>query len=326
MSGILEADNVPERRGVYLLTHPRSASNLLQTMMEKQPGYQNSEYKLFDAGFATLNQLQRGPLSEWPEEDRKDLLDKFTAGWDSLQDEIANANKNGLQAFIKEHTHFLRDPTKFFSALYPTDTPNLPSLNLHERNVPPSTSARTNPTSLPDSFLLSMQPIFQIRHPALMFPSMYRALKTRFVQTTSEPLVAAILTLSHSRALYDWYTTHAPASRLPRVIDADDIMNSPAAVRRLCEQTGLSAEHVLYEWDERAAEDPVKKVFLSTIYASKGIVKGKDASALNVAAEREKWVGEWGVDDAQGIARFVDEAMADYEYLHSRRTTGSSVA
>jgi hypothetical protein len=94
MPGKFKADNVPERRGVYLLTHPRSASNLFQTMMSKQPGYQNSGYKLFDAGFATLGQLQRGPLSEWPEEDRKALYDKFLAGWESLQDEVADAKKN----------------------------------------------------------------------------------------------------------------------------------------------------------------------------------------------------------------------------------------
>jgi hypothetical protein len=87
------ASDVP-RRGVYLLTHPRSASNLFQTMMAKQPGYQNSGYKLFDAGFASIGQLQKGPLSTWPEDGRKAAYAAFEKGWQSLEDEVADAHKN----------------------------------------------------------------------------------------------------------------------------------------------------------------------------------------------------------------------------------------
>jgi hypothetical protein len=90
----MDASGMPERRGVYLLTHPRSASNLFQTMMAKQPGYQYASYKLFDAGFGALGQLQKGPLSGWPEGDRKALHDAFRAGFESLQDEVADAGKN----------------------------------------------------------------------------------------------------------------------------------------------------------------------------------------------------------------------------------------
>lgn len=93
MPGRLEPEHHGER-GVYLLTHPRSASNLFQTMMSKQPGYQNSGYKLFDAGFASLTQLSRGRLSEWPEAERKALYGAFREGFDGLQDELEDARKN----------------------------------------------------------------------------------------------------------------------------------------------------------------------------------------------------------------------------------------
>jgi hypothetical protein len=93
MPGVLEPELHGER-GVYLLTHPRSASNLFQTMMSKQPGYQNSGYKLFDAGFASLTQLSKGRLSGWPEAERKALYDTFRLGFDSLQDELEDARKN----------------------------------------------------------------------------------------------------------------------------------------------------------------------------------------------------------------------------------------
>ena len=86
--------NAPARRGVYLLTHPRSASNMFQTMMAKQPGYQSSGYKLFDAGFATISQLNKGRLSERTEQERKALYDVFRTGFDKLQDELEDARAN----------------------------------------------------------------------------------------------------------------------------------------------------------------------------------------------------------------------------------------
>lgn len=95
MPGILEKARAHEgQRGVYLLTHPRSASNMFQTMMSKQPGYQSSGYKLFDAGFASLSQLEKGRLSEWPKEEREALNNAFRAGFNSLEDELEDARKN----------------------------------------------------------------------------------------------------------------------------------------------------------------------------------------------------------------------------------------
>jgi hypothetical protein len=86
--------DIPDRRGVYLLSHPRSASNLLQRMMAKQPGYQNSGYMLWWAGQEALDRLNKGRWSEWPEDDRTAVYNAFLKGWDNLQDEVANANKN----------------------------------------------------------------------------------------------------------------------------------------------------------------------------------------------------------------------------------------
>jgi hypothetical protein len=71
-------------RGVYLLAHPRSASNLFQTMRAKQPGFQISGYKLFDTGCAFHGQLQRGCFSGWPEQERKALYDAFETGFEKL--------------------------------------------------------------------------------------------------------------------------------------------------------------------------------------------------------------------------------------------------
>ena len=63
-------------------------------MMSKQPGYQNSGYKLFDGGFATLMNLEKGPLSEWPEEERNGLYETFKTAFGSLEDELDDCAKN----------------------------------------------------------------------------------------------------------------------------------------------------------------------------------------------------------------------------------------
>ncbi|KAH5566636.1 hypothetical protein HBI24_233290 [Parastagonospora nodorum] len=314
-----EGSDVPERRGVYLLTHPRSASNMFQIMMAKQPGYQNSGYKLFDAGFMSVGQMHRGRLSEWPEDDRTAAFAAFQKGWENLQNEVADAQKNGKQAFIKEHALFLLATDKFFAFEFPNDDVKAPVLQ--ERDGPKS--AHTNPTSLPDRFLLSMQPIFQIRHPALMFPSMVRAQASIMSDTsTRHPRVYSTLTLRHSRALFDWYLKNASSERKPRVIDADDIMSHPSAVRQLCTQTGLDPDAVQYEWDEVHEEDPLMARFKSTINASKGIIKGMDARSLDIEAEKTKWTAEWGEEEAENLAKYVKDAMSDYNYLLTHRTRG----
>lgn len=133
------------------------------------------------------------------------------------------------------------------------------------------------------------------------------------------PRIFCTLTLRYSRAMYDWYLAKG-GELTPRVIDADDIMNDPAAVRQLCNETGLDPEAVQYEWEERQAEKALDKVFLATINGSKGIIKGMDASNLDIEAEKVKWRAEFGNDAGEAIARYVADAMTDYEYLRSRRT------
>ena len=56
-------------RGVYLLTHPRSASWLFHKMIEKQAA-EHSSYYFYRAAFPTRCGLDKGSLSDWSEQDR----------------------------------------------------------------------------------------------------------------------------------------------------------------------------------------------------------------------------------------------------------------
>lgn len=223
----------------------------------------------------------------------------------------------GLQVFVKEHACLLASPDKLYASVYEADR------NGKESWVLCPEDAHTNPSFLPDDFLLSMQPIFQIRHPVAMFPSLVRTQKKIFADSRpSNARFVALLTLRYSRALYDWYSTHEHGMA-PKVIDADDIMNNPAAVRQLCNETGLDPNAVQYEWETREEADPMKVHFLSTLNASKGIKSGLQARDLDIETEKTKWVEEFGQQDADDLAKTVYEAMPDYEYLLKRRVKGS---
>lgn len=90
----------PTRRGVYLLTHPRSASNLFQTMMAKQKSrgadVQCSSYHFFNASFAVFMQMGRGSLqsSNWTEEDRAALNEPYKTAFEAMNKELADAEQH----------------------------------------------------------------------------------------------------------------------------------------------------------------------------------------------------------------------------------------
>lgn len=217
---------------------------------------------------------------------------------------------------LKEHAMLLSGPDKFFARVYSDD--RVEPLSLFEREAPNST--HTNPTSVPDSLLLSMRPVFQIRHPILMFPSMVRAEQKAMGRIRPrQPMLATMLTLRPSRALHDWYVSQG-AGLQPQVIDADDIINDKDAVRHVCTKMGLDPEAVIYEWDTREETDPMKAVFLSTICASRGIIPSLAARGLEFEAEKAKWKAEFGDEDGEDLAKFVLDAMPDYNYLLSQRT------
>jgi hypothetical protein len=159
-----------------------------------------------------------------------------------------------------------------------------------------------------------------------MFPSMIRAQRDGLKQDgqpaprVSDYFASTTLTLRFTRELYDWYS--AQSGPVPRIIDADDIMNDRDAVRKLCVQTGLNPDAVQYEWEERKVEDPLMARFLSTINASKGILPGLAAKGLDLQVEKEKWKMEFSDEDGEALARFVGDAIGDYEYLVARRTRG----
>ncbi|KAK3691216.1 hypothetical protein LTR37_018804 [Vermiconidia calcicola] len=308
------------RKGVYLITHPRSASNLTQKMMSQQPGFQNSSYYFIEEGLrSTLMVLQKGPLSAASEEERTALYTKYQTSFEKLEAELRDAAEKGNQVFVKEHALLLYRPDKLFKLAYPDEAP--PPLTVHSKAQRDYQQRHTNPTILPDDFLLSMQPIFQVRHPIRMFPSGNRVMSvTPLGHTTlgGNLAIKAIMTLRYIREIYDWYLAQEGAPE-PKIVDADDVMESKATVRRLCEETGLDHDCVLYEWETWEETEPMRVRLLSTIRQSRGILPGLGSQGYSVETELPKWREEFGEEDAEVLAKHVRDAMPDYDYLHCRR-------
>jgi hypothetical protein len=68
---------------------------------------------------------------------------------------------------------------------------------------------------------------------------------------------------------------------------------------------------------------PFCLLFLSTLFASKGIEPGLEARYLDIETEKAKWIAEFGKRDGLSIAKFVYDATPDYEYLLERRVRGA---
>lgn len=242
--------------------------------------------------------------------------------WDDpLTDQTVSLTQ-GQQVFIKEHACLLKSPDELFAAAFNGDIAGKKPFVLRYAGSAKE-PLHTNPTYLPDDLLLAMQPVFQIRHPVLMFPSFLRTEQKSLPNSSiRDPMFAAFLTLRPSRALFEWYANH-PAAFSPKVIDADDIMKDKEAVRQLCLDIDFDPDAVQYEWETRQEDDPMKAPFVSTIYSSKGIKPGLEARCLDIEAEKVKWIAEFGEQDGEIMAKYVYDAMPDYEYLLEQRVRGS---
>ena len=340
---IMASQPFPPRR-FYLFTSPRTASNLLYKMLalEDQPHVlpHKREGYFFLPTIRPRMTLFSGagkPISEWNEAERAVLKAKFQESFDDLQTHVESAAAQGKDVFVKEHAPWLVEPTAEARWVFGNGGVEEGPWMVETKTW--HTHSKGNQTVLPDEFLKMWLPTFLIRHPALVFPSLYRtALDLQGAEVARTDLAQQKLemTMHWIRSLYDWFVEQRDTSLRdgqvdhkldwPIVIDADDIMLEPEVVRRYAAIVGLDPSKLKFEWEQVSEEDLAKmgrmeKRMRSTLVGSKGIVEGKTAMGLNLETEAEKWREEFGDMEGSKLESFVREAMADYEYLRERRLT-----
>ncbi|KAL4892685.1 hypothetical protein BDV59DRAFT_179501 [Aspergillus ambiguus] len=371
----------PPRR-ILLVSSPRTASNLLLRILnlKDQARVLTNEgggYFFFPAfGTCTKEGRLAKTRDQWTAEDRQDVQSAYQSCVNQLEDWTARAAQDDKIFFAKEHAFWIFDPTSIhkLGATAYSATANAngqaatngssPHEPLFRLQFPASYGAcnswsGANETTFPDEYLRTWRLAFVIRHPALMCPSFYRAMKKMVALGVLKEhevpgVLATNMSLQWPRMLYDWSVEQGIAGAEPLILDAHDIINNPQSVVKFSEQLGLDPSQLIFEWkantpknengspqngaqengtqrseapkdnassslDNLQHNKEAQKIMLGSLTASSGLLKEKAPENVDIAAEVSKWNEEFGEEAARFVEKAVLAAMPDYEYLKERR-------
>ncbi|KAL8635007.1 MAG: hypothetical protein Q9228_007461 [Teloschistes exilis] len=324
---------------IWHCTHPRTASNLLAKQFENHPQLALKGYTFFDAHLF-------GPESarEWKATSDKPGADKATYqnSFNELQQFLERIEQEGKSVFIKEHISFILDPARkaasspLSNGRLPQPCPRVVDETVQSIDGQTLVTERTNPSVLPDSFMRTLSPIIQIRHPVLSVSSRYRA----SCKSRGPPDIFAVEYLLQDlyaapRMVFDWYSEHVYPNRKliargaqswPLVLDGEDLVNdNERVISAICTLANLDIQGVTNEWqpvsEDLKSKQPVNvQTYLSTIQNSSGVIKsGYKEGNLSIDKEAEKWTGEFGSEVANRLKEIAEAAMVDYTYLTQYR-------
>ncbi|KAJ9492919.1 hypothetical protein VN97_g258 [Penicillium thymicola] len=346
----------PENNGqphrVFLVSVPRTASNLLLKILNirNQPTVltsQKSGYFFFDAFMqARRDGCINKPLDQWTTDEKSETKATIQQCFNNLEDYSTRARAEKKIMFTKEHAFWFVNPGYFTSAGDGAATPTPEQLkdfhvSIPERYGSSQTFSANNKTFMSDEYLRTWQLAFIIRHPALVYPSLYRAMqklsKAGFIDEDGiKGLSMANMTMEWTRKLFDWCLEQPDESVAPLVIDANDVIHNPAAVVKFCEKVGLDTASMQFEWNgstnvsenwTSGVDTQVEmgkiaaSIMLSTLEESRGVVKGKAPISVDIDAEVPKWRVEFGDEITELLEKATRDSMPDYEYLKASRIT-----
>ena len=344
----MESKNSQSGRPLFLFTYPRVASNLFVKMLslQDQPNILSNNLGgyFFLTAFIRIrdSKLHNAHVDDWTEEVRKEVKSLYQDGFEQLLASIDQARSEDKVLFVKEHANLLASPITQSQYAWGRNTNNNFDWRLQ---IPLSSGLQPqysplNDTVLPDALLQKIHPAFLIRHPALVFPSNYRvSLKTEGPggDAMKHEALNYTMTLRWSRRLYEFFESSlALASNSsqpqPIIIDAYDVINSPRQLLpRFCALVGLDSSKLSFAWkrtpDEARdrltqANGPTVATYLSTIWASDGIMKEKamhSPEEIDISLEARQWQKEFGEAEAWKLEEWVRQAMPDYIYMWERR-------
>jgi hypothetical protein len=328
-------------RRFFLLSHPRTASNLLVHILalDNQPNVAALElggyFFVPVTGLTTQLGLWGKHVDGWNDHEKAQIRQSYQSCFSQLEDYVQKAMSDDRIVFVKEHSILLTHPVFQAKPMFGSVQEAPWMVDIPERHYGPTkTRSPPNETIFPDEYLRAWNPIFLIRHPALTFPSRYRAFLDLEAKTaTAEARNAHLsinMTFHATRALYDWYGRELSGSSSnnnvtwPIVLDADDIICDPGVTVRLAEIMGMDVDKLQFSWSplsqqERERYFPSAQRLLSTLHSSGTLDKEKAATGIDLDTEIMKWKEEFGERDGAYIERCVRDAMADYEFLRAKR-------
>lgn len=338
-------------RRTLLVTYPRTASNLLVRMLsleEQENAISNEKggYFFWDSFIKgrTTNSTYT-PIESWTPQQTEEMQQIFQHDFNRLESTSNLAESQGKVFFAKEHVQWFTDPAAISDYLSHKDsrTPSPVNIKIPNPYGTPQGFSANNLSIFPDHYLETWRLTFLIRHPALAFPSFYRAMrelqKEEFAQTHEIcPLMELNATLRWSRHLYDWCYQHQEEPikgcdrdiQYPLVLDAQDIAHHPAVLAKYCKLIGLNPAHLKSEWnvpdqkiqkgvEDRTGHKSPEAVMKFTLDNSSHVLKDKTPAIVDIGLERRGWDREFGISIGEQMEKWVREAMPDYTYLRAKR-------
>ena len=334
-------------RQFYLLTHPRSGSNLLVHILnlEEQHVITSDE----GGGYYFISYVDkmdefnvRGKaINTWTQEQRAAIRSVADECYGDLARDIARLESEpGKTIFVKEHCEFLHSPAEHLKGYEGTfamraKAASPAAVETEAWILNGGSKSENNETLFTDEFLFQWMPTFLVRHPALAYPSHFRAAKdlgwSKEENLEDDEGLQLQSSLRWIRKLYDFYDEKLPETRKqyggvdwPVVLTGDSVMTEPETVRRFAALARLNTDKLRFQWDSASKERVERntkrgKRMYSTLLASTGIDRSKVADSVDIAAEASKWGEEFGDRAASKIEGWVRAAMLDYEYLKARR-------
>lgn len=341
---------------VLLVSIPRTASNLLLKILniQNQPNVltsQKSGYFFYDA-FMKSRMVggSHKPLDQWTTDEKREIKAAIQQCFNNLEDYSTRADAEKKIMFAKEHAFWFVNPGFFTSGVDGAPTPGPEQLKEFHASIPKrygssQTFSANNKTFMSDEYLRTWQLAFIIRHPALVYPSLYRAMqKMSKVGIIDEDGIKGVsvtnMTMEWTRKLFDWCLEQPDESVTPLVIDANDVIHNPGAVVKFCEKAGMDTASMQFEWNDSkkisenwmtgvntATPGEVDRakiaagIMLSTLEESTGVVKNKAPVSVDIDAEVAKWRVEFGDEIAELLEKSTRDSMPNYEYLKANRVT-----
>jgi hypothetical protein len=320
-----------------LVSHPRSASNLLVRILnvQEQPsvhtGSPYAGYQLLPIASAIHdNQAFLSPLTKWSPELREKIQTSCEKSVADLHEIIIRAEREGGVAFDKEHVQFLIHPVRHIETVFKTPQSSGPDfwdggpvqLPIHSDSSN-GWQEHTTDTLLTDEFLKAWTPIFLIRNPILSFTSLWRTQLVwyggnpdadlenfpndpeRFAKATEMiNWCSSYLSFTWTRNLVNWYAgRNEDSEEVPMIVDASDLIATPGPlVTKLAERMGLDVQKLKFKWDalteEEFGEKPMgARIMSRTLFTSTGVISANGGDVEAGNVEAVGGAGEHGQKD-----------------------------
>ena len=271
---------------LYLLSQPRTRSNLWMKLFESHPSLTTLKYPFQEAWmYGPEHQRTRGKVPELQKRLDFHKEETYQRAFERMLSEVQQAEAQNKTIFIKDHSNAIMTPSAISEAMTlaagrrqkylaarNTDSKetHLDGVFEYQSNwrrcwTPPkivdseiettrndTDTITPSPLLLPESFLQSVQPVIIIRNPLRLLHSYYRTASVALgaeVDDSDFPLAAS---LSLSRYLYEYFAKFYPVGdkRHPVIFDGDDIVRDPKGlIQRFCSVTGVDESGVTYVWE-----------------------------------------------------------------------------